>query len=545
MSDILLSVGMQKGNVGSSQLEVDIKEVVARISKNPPKVSVGLTVDQTALNNFKSQLTQIVNSVGLSKGAPITVNISGIGEITAHAGKAKKALDDVAKSGKQAVDAVNKMGTSQVQTALTQINTQLKTIQTNYAKWTAAANGQSKDFYSTYGQQIQTLETLRQKVEANEVSWSQFREELGAIKNTASEAAAAINKFGEDRAAKKITTLGRNTEEYRDALSKCNKELANLKKNQEQWTAAKNGRGSSDYDALGQYEQQLEDLITDLNTGTMTMDKFQSRFGAIKSAADNSRSAIRGFGEDTRTVGDRLKGLAEKFGIWLSVSQVIMQAVRAIKQMVSAVRDVDAAMTELRKVTDETDAVYDRFLSNASSRAKDVGAAISDIVSATADFARLGYSIEDASALADIAIMYKNIGDGVEDVNQATESIVSTMQAFGMMPEEAMHIVDVFNAIGNNFAISSGGIGDALQRSAAAMNAAGNTLEETAALVAAANTVVQNPDSVGKKLPNNAVMRCKKTAISVKGRRRSRPRKDFVVCARRVRSSTSFCYAPR
>ena len=96
--------------------------------------------------------------------------------------------------------------------------------------------------------------------------------------------------------------------------------------------------------------------------------------------------------------------------------------------------------------------------------------------------------------------MYENIGDGVNDITQATESIVSTMQAFGVLPEEAMHIIDVFNALGNNFAISSGGIGDAMQRSAAAMKAAGNTLEETAALVAAANTVVQNPESVGTTL---------------------------------------------
>lgn len=49
----------------------------------------------------------------------------------------------------------------------------------------------------------------------------------------------------------------------------------------------------------------------------------------------------------------------------------------------------------------------------------------------------------------------------------------------------------------NNFAITSGGIGDALLRSAAAMNAANNTLDETIALITAANTIVQNPDVVG------------------------------------------------
>jgi len=94
--------------------------------------------------------------------------------------------------------------------------------------------------------------------------------------------------------------------------------------------------------------------------------------------------------------------------------------------------------------------------------------------------------------------VYKNVGDGITDVNEASESLISTMQAFGIEAKDAMLIVDRFNTIGNKFAISSGGVGDAMKRSAAAMHAAGNTIDETIALIAAANTVVQNPETVGK-----------------------------------------------
>ena len=48
-----------------------------------------------------------------------------------------------------------------------------------------------------------------------------------------------------------------------------------------------------------------------------------------------------------------------------------------------------------------------------------------------------------------------------------------------------------------NFAISSGDIGEALQRSASSMAAANNTIDETIALITAANTVVQDATSVG------------------------------------------------
>lgn len=57
----------------------------------------------------------------------------------------------------------------------------------------------------------------------------------------------------------------------------------------------------------------------------------------------------------------------------------------------------------------------------------------------------------------------------------------------------------------NNFAISSGGIGEALQRSAASLAAANNTLSESIALITAANTVVQNPETVGTALKTSTM----------------------------------------
>ena len=88
---------------------------------------------------------------------------------------------------------------------------------------------------------------------------------------------------------------------------------------------------------------------------------------------------------------------------------------------------IDTAMTELKKVTNETDESYIKFLDGSAERAQKLGAKISDVVTATADFARLGYNLEDASILSDTATIYKNVGDGIGDINSASESIISTM----------------------------------------------------------------------------------------------------------------------
>lgn len=293
-------------------------------------------------------------------------------------------------------------------------------------------------------------------------------------------------------------TMG--TGSYRTALEKINVLLRQVRANTEKWTAAKTGKSSADYQVYADQARELENLAQRLSTGTITMREFNAEYGRIKSTVSGAETSIRAAGEATQTWSQRIGGLTAKFGTWFSITRVIMAAYRAVREMVSAVIDLDTAMTELKKVTNEPDATYEKFLVNATKRAKTLGAELADTVSATADFARLDFGIADAEKLADAAIVYKNVGDGIDDIGTASESIIATMQAFSIPAEEVMKIVDKFNEVGNNYAISSKGVGDALLRSAAAMNAANNSLDETIALAAAANTIVQDPEKVGTTL---------------------------------------------
>lgn len=212
------------------------------------------------------------------------------------------------------------------------------------------------------------------------------------------------------------------------------------------------------------------------------------------------QAELHGAGVEGKTLGQTVADMFRRFGGWSLVERSFSLASQAVVRMITMVRELDTAMTELRKVTEVTDATYTKFLERAAERAKTVGATLTNTITATADFARLGYGLEEASNLADAALVYKNVGDGFESISEASDSIISTMQAFGVTASDAMLIVDKFNEVGNSFAISSKGIGDAMLRSAASMYSAGNTLDETIALITAANTVVQNPDSVGTTL---------------------------------------------
>ena len=326
---------------------------------------------------------------------------------------------------------------------------------------------------------------------------------LGNITADADKAANAVKKVGD--VAKQATSAVENSGgkiakalDISKAVKKIDAEVDRVRKNLNNWTASKNGETADQYEVINSSLSKLLDLRNELNNQNSSIDDdvFNKRYDAIISKLRNARFEIKSANEDTSTLGARFMALSKKFGSWLTVSQVVMKAYEAARKMLTTAIEVDTAMTELKKVTNETDATYDKFLDNAATRAKEVGATLTDVVNASASFARLGYDIDEAANLADTAIVYKNVADDIDSIDVASSSIISTMQAFGVEANNAISIVDKFNEVSNNFAITSGGLGEALQRSAAAMNAAGNTLDETIALVTAANTVVQNPESV-------------------------------------------------
>ena len=212
-------------------------------------------------------------------------------------------------------------------------------------------------------------------------------------------------------------------------------------------------------------------------------------------------AAAKAAGLEAQSFGTKLQGEASKLSVWALATTMIMGAVRAVKDMAENVKRLDMELIEMKKVTDLTRAGYKALIDDAAVSSRVIGATLSDTIRAQADFAKLNYDVQgEGKNLAQAALVYKHVGDGIENISEASESIISTMKAFGIEAKDAMGIVDAFNEVGNKFAISSSGIGEAMQRSSASLASANNTLEESIGLTVAMNNVIQNPDIVGTAL---------------------------------------------
>lgn len=252
----------------------------------------------------------------------------------------------------------------------------------------------------------------------------------------------------------------------------------------------KNTKIKGDSELNGQFDSLVESITMSEHTVT-AWKTYTKQFNELKNVVTSK-------GKMGRSLGDELSYIAEKIGIKAVIGNSVYNIIDYFKQMVSIVKDIDTQMTVLKRVTDETSESYNKFLENASKRAGQLGSSISDIVNATGEFAKLGYSLDEATALGESAAIYSNVG--FMDISEAISSMSSVIQAFNINAKDSMNIVDKMNEIGNRYAISSAGVGEALQRSASALVASGNDLDEAIAMITAGNTIVQDPDSVAHGL---------------------------------------------
>lgn len=212
---------------------------------------------------------------------------------------------------------------------------------------------------------------------------------------------------------------------------------------------------------------------------------------------------IREAGQEGKSFLDIIKnkamyGLAAQIGMYFGFNDII----RYIREGVSVVKELDTALTEMRKVSDETVDSLKDFQKASFDVAKQIGTTALEVQNSTADFMRLGYALDDASQLSVDANIYANVGD--MDISEATEHMISSIQAwqseFTSTAEASTNIIDRYNEVGNRFAITSADIGSAMERSAAALKAAGNDLNESIGLIVAGNLIQQDADTTANAL---------------------------------------------
>lgn len=241
------------------------------------------------------------------------------------------------------------------------------------------------------------------------------------------------------------------------------------------------------------FQKKLDDLKASIRSLGADADVSQlaSEFGNLK-------VKIHEAGLEGRSFADVMKEkIWSQFSGQLANLFSFQQMFQYMREGIDVVHDLDNAYVEMLKVSNDALSSLRQYKLESFSRADEVGTTGEKLMNSTADWMRIGESLEKAAASAKTTNKLLNVSE-FTDVNEATEAMVSMSQAYDTLSKD--DIVDKLNNVGNNFSISTQGLAEGLQRSASALKTAGNDMDSAIALMTAGNAVVQDPTSVGAGL---------------------------------------------
>lgn len=310
-----------------------------------------------------------------------------------------------------------------------------------------------------------------------------------------------------DTDAKKIAAY----DKLQEAIRGCNKEITQLKGVQNSdlrlfrdtqgiekakadlatvartWSALKRDPGlNSQLRQLGNNLKLVEQGELDLRAWTAQFNRFKAE--------------VKAAGKNNLTFFDTVKNNASKVFQWANATAILYRSFRMIGEAVKTIIDLDTAMIDLRKTTNETEAAYKSFYYSANETAKLLGVTTKAIISQTAEWSRLGYTMKNAAKMAENSAIFDAISPELSG-EEATDGLISIMKAFDIQTDDVLDgIISKINIIGNEMAVSNKDIVEVMTRSSSAMSAANNTFEETVALATAAIEITRDAASVGNGL---------------------------------------------
>ncbi len=439
------------------------------------QVPIQLKIDNAALGNVATQLksisqTDFSNIKQLQQALKLIAQGTGSGGTATGANKTSQALKEQESLIYKNQSAIEKL-------RITYYN--LQKIQ---------ARGVNKPFANTDQYEVLTndIKVARSELErfANENTKVKSTDELKRLNTQVNNLRRSLNiKAGDARIAisteaadNAVQQLGSKVSLLRDNLSRFKQE---------------NSRLTVDPKLTAQYNS----LFLALQSGTV---KTEVEFNRLRSEVLRFQTAVRMAGKTGRTFFEDLSYVAEKIGVKALLGGMTFRIIAYFKQMIANVKELDTAMVNLKRVTYETNAAYDKFLSEIGVKARAVNADLIEMVNNIAEFSKLGYNLPDATRLAEVASVYSNVGD--LDLSSATNNIVANLKAFKLNADEAIDIVDKFNQVGNRYAVNAADIGEGLKRSASSLAVGGNSLDEAVALFTAGEEIIQNPEKMGTAL---------------------------------------------
>ena len=208
--------------------------------------------------------------------------------------------------------------------------------------------------------------------------------------------------------------------------------------------------------------------------------------------------------KSVQTLYDKITNYANTYLIYQGFNALK----RGVKETIDEMVKVEQQMVAIDRVMNIAGMNIDKFRDKLIQMASDYGNSFNNVADISLRLAQAGFKEQENLALTEKTLLALNTAE--LNATQATDDMVAVMAQWGLMTgnatEEAQQygaIIDKINKVADNFPTTSADLMDALKKTSSAFNLAGASIDETIALITAAEKASQRGGKViGTALSN-------------------------------------------
>ena len=205
-----------------------------------------------------------------------------------------------------------------------------------------------------------------------------------------------------------------------------------------------------------------------------------------------------------KTVADKIQDYAKTYLIYQGFNMLKSTVSEVIDEMV----ELEYQMVQIDRVLNDSSLDIDAYRDKLIQLAYDYGNSFDNVADITLRLAQAGFDAQESLALTEKTLLALNTAE--LNATQATSDMVAVMSQWGLMTGTANeqaeiygNIIDKINKVADNFPTTSEDILNALKKTSSAFNLAGASIDETIAMITAAEVASQRGGKViGTALSN-------------------------------------------
>ena len=362
---------------------------------------------------------------------------------------------------------------------ITDINGSMKQLDAESKNITATFDGQANSLEALTAKQ----ENLAKMLEQAERKVQAYSDRIQSLKTQQANIAESTEKYRDElkEAQEALSKMDKGTDAYEKqakAVENLSRKVALGEQNQE--------RATKEIEKYTTEQTRAETEVAKLNH---EIDRNAQYLNEAENSADKCATSIDEYGRKSKEAAEETKDLGDIAKIALgniaadAASKLADAAVDAAKAMVEVGSNFEAAMSQVKAISGASGASLDQM----ASKAKQLGSTTKFTATEVAEgFKYMSLAGWDTTQMLDAIDGVVNLAAASEmDLGSASDMVTDYLSAFGLAASDAGRMVDEMVYAQSHSNTSTEQLGAAFGNCAANMNAAGQSMETTTAILEA------------------------------------------------------------